>query len=165
MRVVTGLSAVVLLGVSGGLAAAEVPEPQSGDAVLKDFEFASGETLPEVKIHYRTLGRPARGPSIEAGSRAGIYVTEILLVVQGRVAGVVFPEPAQALPQHSLGALLHLRVLPETIQPSGVVVHAQLSLVLPGPVRDVLQLGGDLLLHLFPGHDRTPQRRANSNPC
>jgi homoserine O-acetyltransferase len=30
------------------------------DAVLKDFRFASGETLPELRIHYTTLGQPHR---------------------------------------------------------------------------------------------------------
>jgi len=28
-----------------------------GDAVLRDFRFASGEKLPELRIHYRTLGK------------------------------------------------------------------------------------------------------------
>src|SRR5438105_974335 len=27
-----------------------------GDHVIRDFKFASGETLPELRIHYRTLG-------------------------------------------------------------------------------------------------------------
>ena len=42
--------------------AAEFPKPQEGDAVLKDFAFASGETLSELKMHYRTVGKPVRGP-------------------------------------------------------------------------------------------------------
>ena len=29
-----------------------------GDAVARDFRFASGEVLPEVRLHYRTLGKP-----------------------------------------------------------------------------------------------------------
>jgi homoserine O-acetyltransferase len=29
-----------------------------GDLVLRDFRFASGETLPELRLHYRTLGTP-----------------------------------------------------------------------------------------------------------
>jgi homoserine O-acetyltransferase/O-succinyltransferase len=36
----------------------------SGDFHIKDFRFASGETLPEVRIHYQTFGTPmsdARG--------------------------------------------------------------------------------------------------------
>jgi len=31
-----------------------------GDAILKDFTFATGEKLPELKMHYTTLGTPQR---------------------------------------------------------------------------------------------------------
>ena len=31
-----------------------------GDAILQDFTFATGEKLPELKIHYTTLGTPRR---------------------------------------------------------------------------------------------------------
>ncbi len=40
--------------------AADLPVPTQGDYVIKDFHFASGQTLPELKIHYRTLGTPQR---------------------------------------------------------------------------------------------------------
>jgi homoserine O-acetyltransferase len=33
---------------------------KEGDAVLRDFRFASGERLPELRIHYATLGTPHR---------------------------------------------------------------------------------------------------------
>ena len=33
---------------------------QEADVLLKDFRFASGETLPELRIHYTTLGHPHR---------------------------------------------------------------------------------------------------------
>ncbi len=42
------------------LFAASFPEPVSGDCVLRDFRFATGETLPEVRIHYRTIGTPRK---------------------------------------------------------------------------------------------------------
>jgi homoserine O-acetyltransferase/O-succinyltransferase len=42
------------------LRAADDPAPVSGDYVLRDFHFASGETLPELRMHYRTLGTPQR---------------------------------------------------------------------------------------------------------
>lgn len=32
-----------------------------GDAVLRDFRFGNGETLPELRMHYATLGTPRRG--------------------------------------------------------------------------------------------------------
>ncbi len=47
-----------------GAAAAPYPPPLERDFILRNFQFASGESLPELRIHYRTLGRPkpdARG--------------------------------------------------------------------------------------------------------
>jgi homoserine O-acetyltransferase/O-succinyltransferase len=38
--------------------AAEYPTPTEGDYVVRDFKFTSGETLPELRLHYRTLGKP-----------------------------------------------------------------------------------------------------------
>ncbi len=37
--------------------AADSPAPNESDYVIRDFKFASGETLPELKIHYRTFGK------------------------------------------------------------------------------------------------------------
>jgi homoserine O-acetyltransferase len=37
---------------------ADYPAPRSGDYVLHDFRFQSGEVLPELRMHYRTLGTP-----------------------------------------------------------------------------------------------------------
>jgi homoserine O-acetyltransferase len=36
------------------------PAPQLHDFVVKDFHFQNGEVLPEIKIHYRTVGQPVR---------------------------------------------------------------------------------------------------------
>src|SRR5437763_5617771 len=57
----TGTIVVLLTLVSRSLIwAADYPAPVDGDVTLRDFRFASGETLPEVRIHYRTLGAPKR---------------------------------------------------------------------------------------------------------
>lgn len=40
--------------------AANYPAPVEGDFILKNFQFGSGEKLPELRIHYRTLGKPER---------------------------------------------------------------------------------------------------------
>jgi homoserine O-acetyltransferase/O-succinyltransferase len=37
--------------------AADYPAPAEGEYTIKNFKFTSGETLPELKIHYRTLGK------------------------------------------------------------------------------------------------------------
>jgi len=40
--------------------AADYPTPTEGDFTIRDFKFASGETLPELRVHYRTLGKPEK---------------------------------------------------------------------------------------------------------
>jgi homoserine O-acetyltransferase len=38
-------------------AAQAPPQPVEGDIVIKDFRFRSGELLPELRLHYRTIGK------------------------------------------------------------------------------------------------------------
>jgi homoserine O-acetyltransferase/O-succinyltransferase len=40
--------------------AADYPAPTEGNYIVRDFKFASGETLPELRLHYRTLGKPQK---------------------------------------------------------------------------------------------------------
>jgi len=40
--------------------AADYPAPTESDFTIRDFKFASGETLPELRLHYRTLGKPEK---------------------------------------------------------------------------------------------------------
>ena len=61
MRLMLRIGAVAALafGVSLGLAQAG-PAVEQGDYVAHDFHFRSGESLQEMKLHYRTLGAPHR---------------------------------------------------------------------------------------------------------
>ena len=54
------LAFVSLFALVGALRAAEYPAPTERDYVVRDFKFASGETLPELRLHYRTLGEPEK---------------------------------------------------------------------------------------------------------
>src|SRR2546423_15307908 len=53
-------AAMVLLAASPGLAQTQWPNQRAGDFVIKDFRFASGETIAELKLHYVTLGTEKR---------------------------------------------------------------------------------------------------------
>jgi len=56
-------AAACVLSVLVGCAAAvaqSVPPAVAGDFVARDFRFATGETLPALNLHYRTLGTPRR---------------------------------------------------------------------------------------------------------
>src|SRR4026207_2120874 len=39
------------------------PAPVEGDYTINNFKFRSGETLPELKLHYFTIGTPAKDNS------------------------------------------------------------------------------------------------------
>jgi homoserine O-acetyltransferase len=42
---------------------AQTATPGEGDFIIRNFRFTTGEVLPEVPLHYRTLGKPARDAS------------------------------------------------------------------------------------------------------
>src|SRR5207249_2027375 len=51
------------------------PATTEGDFVVKNFQFRSGESLPELRLHYMTLGRPAKN--------AQGRVTNAVLILHG----------------------------------------------------------------------------------
>jgi len=61
---VTRLSATIgflaLMTGGGAARAADYPEPVAGDFTMRNFAFESGGSLPELNIHYRTIGAPHR---------------------------------------------------------------------------------------------------------
>ncbi len=52
MHVAAG--AVLALAAFAAMAA-DYPAPKEGSFVAKDFRFHTGEVLPEVRLHYRTI--------------------------------------------------------------------------------------------------------------
>src|SRR5207245_4679580 len=88
------------------LAALAVSE---GDFVVREFHFASGETLPELRLHYRTLGTP--------GSPAVL----VLHGTTGSGAQVLGDSFAGALfgPDQLLDAAKHFIILPDGIGHGG----------------------------------------------
>jgi homoserine O-acetyltransferase len=62
MQVFTAVVALIIAAGIASPARAQSPLPTASeqDFVIRNFPFASGETLPELKLHYRTLGTPRR---------------------------------------------------------------------------------------------------------
>lgn len=54
------LSAVFLFAAYTRAADTNFPPPVAADFVIHDFHFNSGETLPELRLHYLTFGSPQR---------------------------------------------------------------------------------------------------------
>jgi homoserine O-acetyltransferase/O-succinyltransferase len=59
--------------------AADYPAPQEGSWVVRDFRFHTGEMLPELRLHYTTVGAPTGEPVLilhgTTGSGAGVEPT------------------------------------------------------------------------------------------
>jgi homoserine O-acetyltransferase len=111
----TLLVATLLLGAVR-LAHAQYPAPTQGDAILKDFHFADGESLPELRLHYRTLGHPMHD--------AHGMVTNAVLIMHGTGgSGAQFIRPvfAGALfgPGQPLDATKYYLILPDGIGHGG----------------------------------------------
>ena len=74
-----GFLLALLLGAIGPAQTAPRPQgkltPQEADYVLRDFHFKSGETLPELPMHYVVLGKPVHN--------ANGRVTNAVLILHG----------------------------------------------------------------------------------
>jgi homoserine O-acetyltransferase len=57
-------AALVLAALTATAAAQNYPAPKEGSWIAKDFKFSTGETMPELRLHYRTIGEPAGEPVI-----------------------------------------------------------------------------------------------------
>lgn len=115
-RIILGLAAV--LAGAGSLAAAAMaaPEPEAHDFVLRDFRFRTGQTLPELRIHYYTLGQPRRDAT-------GEIVNAVLVLHGTGGTGRQFLRPQFADVLLTPGGLLdpatHYIILPDGIGHGG----------------------------------------------
>ena len=79
---IAAFTLVSVKAISVTAMAADTPAPKEGDWVAKDFKFHTGETMPELKLHYTTIGAPSGapisyGPSFVPGARgiSGAIIT------------------------------------------------------------------------------------------
>jgi homoserine O-acetyltransferase len=104
-------SLLVLL-LSAGAWAQTAPPPVEGDWVARNFTFKSGEKLPELRLHYITLGAPARD--------AAGHVRNAVLIMHGTTgSGRAFLNPQFGGelfgPGQPLDATRYFIILPDAI--------------------------------------------------
>lgn len=87
-----------------------------GDVLLRDFRFTNGSTLPELRIHYTTLGQPRR-------DAAGTVRNAVLILHGTTGTGRGFLSPGYAGELFGPGQLLdtaaHYVILPDGIGTGG----------------------------------------------
>ena len=82
-----------------------IPRPRKAAFIAKDFKFNTGEVMPEVRLHYRTIGEPSGQPVLilhgTSGSGAGF--------LNAAYAGELFG------PGQPLDATRYFIILPDNI--------------------------------------------------
>src|SRR5262249_58446609 len=84
--------------------AAEYPAPKQGDWIVRDFRFHTGEVLPELRLHYTTVGAPSGEPVLILHGSAGAGANMLNANFAGELFGpgqpldanryfIIFPAP------------------------------------------------------------------------
>lgn len=103
---------IFALVATATLRGAEYPAPREADYIIRDFKFASGESLPELRIHYRTIGKPEK--DAQGVTRNAVLITH---GTTGSGAQFIRPEFAGELfgKDQPLDASKFFIVLPDAI--------------------------------------------------
>ena len=96
-----GLGALAAMAV----AAADFPAPKEGSWVARDFRFHTGEVLPEVRLHYRTIGDPGGEPVLVLHGTGGSGASMLSASFAGELFG----------PGQPLDAARYYIILPDTV--------------------------------------------------
>ncbi len=85
--------------------AADYPAPKEGTWVAKDFRFHTGEVMPEMKVHYRTIGEPSGEPVLVLHGTAGSGASMLTPAFAGQLFG----------PGQPFDASRHYIIIPDTV--------------------------------------------------
>jgi homoserine O-acetyltransferase len=106
----------ILLATALAASGADYPAPVEGDVILKDFRFTSGESVPSLRLHYRTIGRLER-------DEHGVARNAVLIMHGTGGSGAQFLRPEFAGELFGAGSLLdasrYFIVLPDGIGHGG----------------------------------------------
>jgi hypothetical protein len=78
MMIVRAMAALAFILPSIVATAADYPAPKQGEWIARDFKFHAGEVMPELKLHYTTIGEPTGMPVVVlhgSGGSAGSMLT------------------------------------------------------------------------------------------
>jgi homoserine O-acetyltransferase len=113
--ILTALVAVAL-PASAQQPGAGWPNYQEGDYTVSNYKFTSGESMPDVKLHYRTIGTPKRNTD-------GMIVNGVLLLQGNTGTGANWFRPSIAdelfKPGQPLDAANYFIIMPDALGRGG----------------------------------------------
>lgn len=67
--------------------AADYPAPKQGDWTARDFKFHTGQTMPELRLHYTTIGEPTGQPVLVLHGSGGSAANMLTAAFGGELFG------------------------------------------------------------------------------
>jgi homoserine O-acetyltransferase len=67
--------------------AADYPAPKEGQWIARDFRFHTGEVMPELRLHYRTVGNPSGDPVLILHGTGGSGASMLTPAFAGELFG------------------------------------------------------------------------------
>ncbi|WP_315701027.1 MULTISPECIES: alpha/beta fold hydrolase [unclassified Bradyrhizobium] len=83
--VIAAIAALLLSSIAA--LASDYPAPKQGDFVVKDFKFHTGERLPELRLHYVTVGEPSGQPVLVLHGTGGSAASMLSPAFAGELFG------------------------------------------------------------------------------
>ncbi len=90
-RLLASWLATGLFGIAFAAQAADYPTAKEGTWTARDFRFQNGQTLPEVRLHYRTLGNPNGEPVLVLHGTSGSGASMLTPAFAGELFGAGQP--------------------------------------------------------------------------
>jgi homoserine O-acetyltransferase len=79
--------AIVLAVLPMPVAAADYPAPKQGDWIARDLKFHTGEVMPELRLHYTTIGEPSGQPVLVLHGTTGSAASMLTPAFAGELFG------------------------------------------------------------------------------
>ena len=81
------VATTVLSLIAFAAAAADYPAPKEGDWIARDFRFHTGEVMPELRLHYTTIGAPTGQPVLILHGTTGSGASMLTPAFAGELFG------------------------------------------------------------------------------
>jgi homoserine O-acetyltransferase len=85
------LLSIAMPAISVSVMAADYPAPKQGDWTARDFKFHTGETMPELRLHYTTVGEPTGQPVLVLHGSGGSAASMLTASFAGELFGAGQP--------------------------------------------------------------------------
>ena len=104
MKLLTAIAGIIV-ALASIATAADYPAPKQGEWIARDFKFHTGEVMPELRIHYTTVGEQSGQPVLVLHGTTGSAASMLTPAFAGELFGSGQP----------LDATKHYIILPDAI--------------------------------------------------